>query len=155
MSVFKFYRTDKGVNNNLLDGFKYDAPSGCDLESCEDVVLEPLERVTVSLGVNFYIPKEYEIQIRPRSGITIKTGLLVTLGTIDADYRGTVSAIVFNLSNETQIIKRGDRIAQFVVMKKGFILGNDKFEECETFEEYEKHGGKTSRGSGGFGSTGV
>ena len=110
------------------------------------IELKPMERTLVPTGLFIELPHGFEAQIRPRSGLAVKKGLtmLNTPGTIDSDYRGEIKVIVINLSTETQIIEHGERVAQMVI---------SKFEQInwEVVEELEE----TSRGAGGFGSTGV
>jgi dUTP diphosphatase len=105
----------------------------------------PLERKLIPTGLFIELPEGYEAQIRPRSGLAIKQGLtlLNTPGTIDADYRGEIKIIMINLSEETQVIHPGDRIAQMIVAP--FIQIN--WQLTETLNE-------TIRGEGGFGHTG-
>lgn len=111
----------------------------------EPIELKPLERILVPTGLFMEIPIGYEAQIRPRSGLAIKQGLtcLNTPGTIDADYRGEIKVILINLSNETQVIHHGDRVAQMVIQKVEMIT----WKLAEALEE-------TERSSGGFGHTG-
>lgn len=110
------------------------------------VELKSLERKLISTGVKLEIPKGYEVQVRPRSGLAIKHGvtLLNTPGTIDSDYRGEIKVIMVNLSNEVFKINNGERIAQLVLQK----VYSMNLEEADELNE-------TSRNSGGFGSTGV
>ena len=112
----------------------------------QTLVLKPGERILVPTALSFEIPLGYEIQVRSRSGLAAKQGLMVlnTPGTIDADYRGEVKVILANLGQEAVEIKSGDRIAQFILCP----VVQAKFLEVEALEE-------TSRGVGGFGSTGV
>lgn len=121
--------------------------SGMDLRAfiTEPISLAPLSRILVPTGLFLAIPYNWEAQIRPRSGLAIKQGLtcLNTPGTIDADYRGELKVILINLSNETQIINDGDRIAQIVFQAVEKV-------EWELAEELEE----TERGEGGFGHTG-
>lgn len=121
--------------------------SGMDLRAfiTEPISLAPLSRILVPTGLFLSIPYNWEAQIRPRSGLAIKQGLtcLNTPGTIDADYRGELKVILINLSNETQIINDGDRIAQIVFQAVEKV-------EWELAEELEE----TERGEGGFGHTG-
>lgn len=111
----------------------------------EDILLSPSQRVLVPTGLAFGIPQGYEIQVRPRSGWAAREGLTVlnTPGTIDADYRGEVKVILINLGSSQIKIKNQDRIAQFVLCPV-FI---SRLQEVSTLSE-------TSRGVGGFGSTG-
>lgn len=109
------------------------------------VTLKPLERALIPTGLFIELPKGFEAQIRPRSGLAIRQGLtlLNTPGTIDADYRGEIKVIMVNLSNETQEIKPGERIAQMIVAPYTRV----GWEETATLSG-------TGRGAGGFGHTG-
>lgn len=111
----------------------------------ENYELKPGKRSLISSGIYLQIPKGFEAQIRPRSGLAINSGitLLNTPGTIDSDYRGEIKVIMINLAQETFIFKRGDRIAQIVFNK----IEIPSIEVVESIE-------KTKRGNGGFGSTG-
>jgi dUTP pyrophosphatase len=118
---------------------------GLDVAAAEELTLQPGERHAVATGFAIEIPRGYEVQVRPRSGLAIKHGItcLNTPGTIDSDYRGEVKVILVNLGQQPFEIRRGERIAQLVpapVLRADFI---------ETGELAE-----TARGSGGFGSTG-
>jgi dUTP pyrophosphatase len=120
--------------------------AGVDLRAAGDaVVIPPLGRALVPTGLSFEIPLGYEIQIRPRSGLAARIGLTVlnAPGTIDAGYRGEVSIVLFNASDQPVTIAPGDRIAQAVLGKVERIA----WEEAEELEE-------STRGAGGFGSTG-
>jgi len=111
----------------------------------QDIVLMPLERFLVSTGLFIELPVGFEAQIRPRSGLAIKSGLTVlnTPGTIDADYRGEIKVILVNLSNQPCTIRNGDRICQMVIAKHEKVQWN----AVEALNI-------TERGSGGFGHTG-
>src|SRR6187551_1897039 len=118
---------------------------GLDVTSAEELVLRPGERHAVATGFAIEIPRGYEVQVRPRSGLAIKNGItcLNTPGTIYSDYRGEVKLILINLGQEPFEVRRGERIAQLVpapVLKAAF-------REVSELSE-------TSRGAGGFGSTG-
>ncbi|MBW7634733.1 deoxyuridine 5'-triphosphate nucleotidohydrolase [Bacillus licheniformis] len=142
-----------------------------DLVAAEDVIIEPEETALVKTGLAFEVPEGYEMQIRPRSGITLKTKLRVQLGTVDAGYRGEVGVIVDNISplnmevpfdygpimvtgeiyrmngelpQFSYIIRKGDRIAQAVI----------KPVEQAAFTEVAELG-DSDRGAGGFGSSGT
>lgn len=129
---------------------KYETPlsAGVDLRANIDssITIKPLERALVKTGLFMAIPEGYEAQVRPRSGLAYKKGITVlnAPGTIDADYRGEVGVILVNLSNEDFVIEDGERIAQLVVAK---------CEQADFIETNELS--ETSRGAGGFGSTGV
>ena len=109
------------------------------------VYLNPLERKLIGTGLFIELPKGYEGQVRPRSGLAIKYGLtcLNSPGTIDADYRGEVKVILINLSQEIQVVQPGDRIAQLVIHE----VQRAKWKQVEIIEE-------TERNDGGFGHTG-
>ncbi len=112
----------------------------------EPIVLRPLGRALVPTGIRIALPEGYEAQVRPRSGLAAKKGITVlnSPGTIDADYRGEVKVILVNLSDEPFTVERGERIAQMVI-------GRFTRVEWESVEALDA----TSRGEGGFGSTGV
>ena len=119
--------------------------AGLDVVAAEDLTLEPGQRHAVATGFAIAIPEGYEVQVRPRSGLALKHGItcLNTPGTIDSDYRGEVKVILANLGSEPFEVRRGERIAQLV---PATVLQAD-FREVEQLSE-------TSRGAGGFGSTG-
>ncbi len=134
-------------SGNALPVYETGGSSGMDVRADirEAVIIKPLERVLVPTGLFVEIPEGYEIQIRPRSGLAVKQGItcLNTPGTIDSDYRGEIKIILINLSNETQIIQSGDRIAQMVL---------NKVEKMEL--QLVQKLNDTDRGDGGFGHTG-
>ena len=125
--------------------------SGFDLRANlkKEVVLQPNEVAMIPTGLFFEIPENFEIQVRPRSGLAVKNGITVlnTPGTIDADYRGEIKIILINLGKEDFMISHGDRIAQAVVaaVTAKNIINLTKVNEIST---------DTERGEGGFGSTG-
>lgn len=114
-----------------------------DVYANEGVALLPGERAVVKLGFALEVPSGWEVQIRPRSGLAARDGVLVHLGTIDSDYRGEVSAIVFNLGQHTFRAAPGDRIAQMALCPVP-VAGLEIVDELS----------ETARGAGGFGSTG-
>lgn len=122
--------------------------AGMDLEAAIDapITLKPLERAIVPCGIAIALPVGYEAQIRPRSGLAAKNGITVlnTPGTIDADYRGEIKAILVNLSAEPFVIERGMRVAQMVIAAHSHV-------EWNTVDSLDE----TARGAGGFGSTGL
>ena len=124
------------------------ASAGVDLRAnlSNDVIMKPMERTIIPTGLFMEIPVGYEAQVRPRSGLAIKKGITVlnTPGTIDADYRGEIMVILINLSNETFVVKHGERIAQMVIAAHE----QAQWKLVEDLSE-------TKRGTGGFGSTGV
>jgi dUTP pyrophosphatase len=134
-------------SHHPLPAYATQGSSGLDLRAfvTTPVQLAPLERALIPTGLHIALPDNWEAQIRPRSGLAIKQGLtcLNTPGTIDADYRGELKVILINLSNETQVIQDGDRIAQIVFQQV-------KKMEWQLVENLET----TQRGDGGFGHTG-
>jgi len=128
--------------------YETNASAGMDLRAnlSELVTLKPLERAIIKTGLYIALPMGYEAQIRPRSGLSAKHGITVlnAPGTIDADYRGEIGVILVNLSNDEFTINDGDRVAQMVIAK----FEHTKWEEVNVLNE-------TSRGEGGFGSTGI
>lgn len=134
-------------SNNALPAYETASSAGMDLRAFVDgdVVLKPLERKLIPTGLYIELPEGYEAQIRPRSGLAIKSGITVlnSPGTIDADYRGEIKVILINLSQDDFTIKSGDRICQMVIAK------HEKAEFVEVNEISQ-----TERGAGGFGHTG-
>jgi dUTP pyrophosphatase len=122
--------------------------AGADLHAAVagELVLQPGERAAVPTGLVLAVPPGYEAQVRPRSGLALRHGVTVANapGTVDSDYRGEVMAILVNLGRDPFVIRRGDRIAQLVVAP----VRRASFRECAELPA-------TSRGAGGFGSTGV
>ena len=138
----------KKLNSSAqLPSYKTSGASGMDLMACieKTINLEPGKSCLVPTGLSVAFPKEYEIQIRPRSGLAAKNNISVlnTPGTIDSDYRGELKIILFNHGSENFIINNKDRVAQMVLTP---IV---KMELEETNELPE-----SIRGDGGFGSTG-
>lgn len=123
--------------------------SGCDVCAAveTELIIAPGSRALVPTGLCLEIPEGYEVQVRPRSGLAFKFGVTVlnAPGTIDADYRGEVKIILANFGDQPFTVKRGDRIAQLVPSQVALSLD---FTENQSIRE-------TSRGSGGFGHTGV
>lgn len=124
-----------------------DLASGFDLSSIEAFLIGPGKRAIVPTGLTVVIPKGFEIQIRPRSGMAAKHGVTVlnTPGTIDADYLGEIKVILINHGSEPFEVRPGDRIAQGVL---AMVTDQVQFEDVDEIDEV------TSRGAGGFGSTG-
>lgn len=134
-------------SDNDLPQYASNGAAGVDLRAHLDnaFTLQPMERTLVKTGLFLEIPQGYEGQVRPRSGMALKKGITVlnSPGTIDADYRGEVGVILINMSQRPFVIENGDRVAQLVFAKV-------EQSDWELVEELET----TSRGSGGFGSTG-
>jgi len=131
----------------VLPEYQTAGAAGADIHACidEPITLQPLERRMIPTGLSMAIPIGYEVQIRARSGMSIKHGITMVngIGTIDADYRGEVGVLAINLSQDAFTIEPGMRIAQMVVAKYETIGWN----EVEALDE-------TDRGVGGYGSSG-
>ena len=131
-----------------LPKYETDGSSGLDLAAFidNDIEIKPGKSEIIPTGLAIAIPKNFEIQIRPRSGLAAKNQISVlnTPGTIDADYRGEIKIILINLSDKSFTVKKGLRIAQMVLCP----VVKAKLKEVQSLES-------TRRGSGGFGSTGV
>ena len=138
-------RLSKNIN---LPKYETEGSSGMDLAAdiTSTINIKPGESSIIPTGISVSIPVNYEIQIRPRSGLAAKNQISVlnTPGTIDADYRGEIKVILINLGNKTFKVEKGIRIAQMVLCP----VEKAKIKEVEDLE-------KTDRGSGGFGSTGT
>ena len=132
---------------HALPHYETIASAGMDLRANldQDIILNPMERSIIPTGLFMELPVGYEAQVRPRSGLAAKHGLTVlnSPGTIDADYRGEIGVILVNLSQTAFTIKNGERVAQMVIAKHE----RAEWEEVQQLSE-------TSRGEGGFGSTG-
>jgi dUTP pyrophosphatase len=137
----------RNTSGNSLPAYETENSAGMDIRANIDnpLVLKPLQRCTVPTGIFIELPRGYEAQIRPRSGLAHKHGITVlnSPGTIDSDYRGEVKVIMINLSDQDFMISSGDRICQMVINKYFQI----QWEEADLLSE-------TERGSGGFGHTG-
>ncbi len=133
--------------NIILPEYKTDGSSGMDLMANieQTIKILPGERKIISTGIMVAIPEQYELQIRPRSGLAAKNGISIlnTPGTIDSDYRGEIKVILINLGKDIFEIKKNDRIAQMIICP----IIKAELEEVESLP-------KTVRGKGGFGSTG-
>ena len=133
---------------HALPNYETIASAGMDLRAniSESITLKPLGRAIIKTGLFIALPIGYEAQVRPRSGLAAKNGITVlnSPGTIDADYRGEIGVILVNLSNDDVTIHNGERIAQMIIAK------HERADWIEVQELTE-----TSRGEGGFGSTGV
>ena len=139
----------KRLSKNIeLPKYETDGSSGMDLTANIDqqIKIEPGKVSIIPTGISLSIPKNFEIQIRPRSGLAAKNqvSVLNTPGTIDADYRGEIKIILINLGDKAYIVEKGARIAQMVLCP----IIKAKLREVENLDE-------TERGSGGFGSTGI
>lgn len=140
----------KRLDNNLdlpLPSYQSDSSSGLDIRAAvhKAITLKPGEIKLIPTGLSISLPKGYEAQIRPRSGLALRhgLGLVNSPGTIDADYRGEIGVIAINWGKKSFTIKRGDRIAQVVINK----ISRVRVEEVDELDP-------TKRGKGGFGHSG-
>lgn len=135
-------------SSNQLPAYATSFSAGMDVRAAnaEPIVLGPLSRALIPTGLYLEIPRGYEVQVRPRSGLAAKKGVTVlnAPGTIDSDYRGEVCVILVNLSSEPFVVEAGERIAQLVLSRHEQI----EWKQCEELSDSE-------RGEGGFGSTGI
>ena len=133
--------------NIKLPTYKTSGSSGMDLVAYikNKITIDPGKTVMIPTGIAVAIPKNYEIQIRPRSGLAAKKciSVLNTPGTVDSDYRGEIKIILINLSKKSFVVKSGDRVAQMILCP----VAKGKLQEVKNLP-------KTVRGKGGFGSTG-
>lgn len=140
----------KIINESGYDLPAYETPlsAGMDIHACIDapIVLQPMQRALVPTGLRLQLPRGYECQIRPRSGLALKHGISIvnTPGTVDADYRGDIGVILINLSDQPFTVNPGERIAQMVI--KEFV--HVEWEPVKRLDE-------TKRGDGAFGHTGL
>lgn len=135
-------------STNPLPEYVTEGSAGVDIRADlqEDIILDSLDRFLIPTGIFVEIPEGYEIQIRARSGLSIKKGLTLVnaVGTIDSDYRGEIMVPIINLSKEKAVISHGERVAQMILAKYERI----EFKEAEELKD-------TQRGDGGFGHTGL
>jgi len=136
-------QVDEGAT---LPAYQTDGAAGMDLTSTESVELQPLERKLVGTGIRVAIPRGFEGQIRPRSGLAVRHGISMvnTPGTIDSDYRGEIKILLINFGDSVVKFAQGERIGQLVICP----VARAHWEPVLSLDE-------TDRGSGGFGSTGV
>ena len=149
MQKTKSIKVKKLHPDAVLPKYNYPTDSGFDLHSVEDVTIGPFGREFVPTGLSFQFDENYEIQVRTKSGLAIKQGLMVlnSPGTVDQGYSGEIKAIIFNVNNESVTIPKGMKVAQAVlcpVVNGGYV----NILEVNQLEE-------TDRGSNGFGSTGI
>lgn len=130
----------------IIPHYEHEGDAGMDVYSCESYILKPGERRLISTGLSFEIPKGFEIQVRPKSGLALNHGLTIpnSPGTLDSGYRGELKVILLNTSNINYEIKKGEKIAQIILAR---------YEQAEIHLVSELS--ETSRGAGGFGSTGL
>jgi dUTP pyrophosphatase len=130
-----------------LPAYETAGSSGLDLRAAvpqgEPIVMPPGGRTAVPTGLCFGIPAGFEGQVRSRSGLAVRHGVTCLTGTIDSDYRGEIKVVLINLGQEDFVINRGDRVAQMIIAP----FAQARISEVDSLDE-------TSRGAGGFGSTG-
>lgn len=143
MKTVKF---EKLNSDAIIPDYAHEGDAGMDLYSCEDITIEPMEWKKVSTGLKMELPKGTEGQVRTKSGVAFNYGVFVlnTPGTVDENYRGEVGVVLFNLNKTPFVIKKGQKIAQLVINEVCY---------CKTKEQ--KIASQTTRGEGGFGSTGL
>jgi len=133
-------------NDAVIPKYAHEGDAGVDLHSTIDYGLKPGEKALIPTGLKMAIPKGYEGQVRPKSGLALKSGITVlnTPGTVDAPYRGEVGVIVINHSKDPYQIRKGEKIAQMIFNEIKYA----NFKVVDSLNE-------TSRGEGGYGSTGL
>ncbi len=145
MDIKVFVKQKDGA---VVPEYKTSGSAGADLRAYikEPVILKPMQRRLIPTGLFVELPEGTELQVRPRSGLALKYGIMVlnTPGTVDSDYRGELCVLLINLGSEDFKIENGDRIAQAVIAEaeQAQFIKKDKLSETE-------------RGSGGYGSTGI
>lgn len=149
MSLIKIKKLPNFDEKLPLPSYETADAAGADLRACienrDQLIIKPGQRLLIPTALSFEIERGFEVQIRPRSGLSLKTNLLVvnSPGTIDADYRGEVKIILGNFGSEDEVINHADRIAQMVLAP----ITQAQFAVVDELSD-------TERGSGGFGSTG-
>jgi len=136
----------KLVPDAVMPGYAHEGDSGMDLYSVEDTVIKASQVKTVKTGLAIAMPKGFEAQVRPKSGLAAKFGITVlnTPGTVDSGYRGEIMVIMANHGMEDYRVEKGKKIAQMVIAK----VEQAEVEETQELDE-------TTRNEGGFGSTGL
>lgn len=143
--VVKFKKLHKDA---IIPNYAHEGDAGMDLYSIQDDIIEPLTWKLIPTGLSCELPKGTEGQVRSKSGIALKNGVFVlnTPGTVDENYRGEIGVILYNLNtNVPYEIKKGQKIAQYVIANVEYVTTEETTEELSA----------TSRGEGGFGSTGL
>ena len=139
-------KVKKTHEHAIIPKYEHKGDSGMDVFSMETLLIPPMRRTLVNTGLAFEVPKGYEIQVRPKSGLALKEGITVlnTPGTIDSNYRGELGIVLINHSSKPYLVEKGKKIAQIVLQRV----------ETIAFKEVKELKG-TTRGAGGFGSTGL
>ncbi len=141
--ILKFKRIHPDAE---IPAYAHPSDAGMDIKSVCDIVVKAHDRALIKTGLVMLLPPMYEAQVRPRSGLALKSGITVlnTPGTIDSGYRGEVGVILFNTTDSDFEVKKGDKVAQIVIAP----VTQPVIEETDVIDE-------TDIGEGGFGSTGV
>ena len=149
MQKTKLIKVKKLHPDAILPKYNYPTDSGFDLHSTEEIIIPAFGRAFVPTGLSFQFDENYEIQVRTKSGLAIKQGLMVlnSPGTVDQGYSGEIKAIIFNVNNESVTIPKGMKVAQAVLCP----VVNGKYVNIIEVEELNE----TDRGDNGFGSTGI
>ena len=131
--------------DSVIPKYAHKGDSGMDVFAIETMLIPPMRRALVKTGLSFEIPKGYEIQVRPKSGLALNDGItcLNSPGTVDSNYRGELGVILINHSSKSYLVEKGTKVAQIVLGRVEEI----KFKEVKNLNN-------TTRGTGGFGSTG-
>jgi len=136
----------KKLNKNaIIPHYAHPGDAGMDLYSIEDLILKPGQRHAISTGLSIAFPHGYAAMICDKSGLAVKHGLTHIAGIIDPEYRGEWKVVLLNTSDEDYYIKKAEKVAQVLFTKIEYM-------DVEEVEDLDKN---TSRGDGGFGSTGV
>ncbi len=142
----KISRVRPDKKDIALPAYMTEGSAGMDLSADleEDLVLAPQERALIPTGIGIALPSGFEAQIRPRSGLALRTGITLvnSPGTVDSDYRGEIQILAINLGKEPVVIRRGDRVAQMVVQRV-----------CRVWWQEVDHLPSSKRQEGGFGHT--
>jgi dUTP pyrophosphatase len=147
MEITKVRIKIKKLNSEaIIPHYSHEGDAGMDVYSVENVLINPNERKLIQTGLSFEISRGFEIQIRPKSGLALNSGITIlnTPGTLDSGYRGELKIILFNASNNPYQVKKSEKIAQIILTR---------YEEAEIEETNELT--QTKRAEGGFGSTGL
>ncbi len=143
MKVVKFVKINQDA---IIPDYAHEGDAGMDLYSVEDTVIEPNTLKKVNTGLVIELPKNTEAQVRSKSGIALKSQVFVlnSPGTIDENYRGEIAVLLYNLGKQAYEVKKGQKIAQLVIN-----------EICYVKTKVVENVSQTTRGEGGFGSTGL
>ena len=131
-------------SNAIIPNYAHKGDAGMDIYSCEDTIIYPKQRKAVSTGISIALPENYVSLVWDKSGIALKQGITTLAGVCDSGYRGEYKIVLLNTTTKNYKIKKGQKIAQILIQK----IETPEIKEVENLDE-------TSRGDGGFGSTGL